>query len=322
MPLEDLVAVIKTLKDRIEKHRGSLERDETRTRMALINPLLGALGWHTEDPGLVLPEYKLESGKPDYALLNPEGKPIAMIEAKKLGEPLAKHEDQALFYIFKQKVSYGGLTDGNHWKLYENLYKGPDPLCTLSIENDAAHECALKLLLFWQSNLASGRPIEASTPVLADPAGPQPLPPDSTPPPPSLPEPVVPPSSKGWVALTELDIPPGSQAPLSIRFEDGQEASTAKSWQSLLEETGKWLDGKGLIPSDSSIPSGHKRYILHHNPIHPSGKRFRNSFRLTKSGAYLDVGIEATIARRIRAARMLLEGCGQDPARVYVRPRA
>ena len=53
--------------------------------MALIDPLLSALGWDTSDPGLVLPEYSSDSssGRADYALLRPDGRPAAFIEAKK-----------------------------------------------------------------------------------------------------------------------------------------------------------------------------------------------------------------------------------------------
>lgn len=322
MPFEDLVDVIETLKGRIEAHRQSLQANETRTRMALIDPLLRALGWDAEDPEQVVPEYESGSGKSgeraDYALMG-EGKPKAVIEAKKLGESLANHRGQMVNYANMAGIPYAGLTNGDTWEFYV-CFGEPKPLeerrlLDVSISNDAAHKCALEMLLLWRRNLASGQPIEPSAPVLAGPVAP---PPPRTEP---SPEPIAAPPTEDWVALTELDIPPGSQGPLSIRFEDGQEASTAKSWQSLLVETGMWLDGKGLIPPDASIPSGRKRYVLHHKPIHPSEKKFWGPFRLPKSGTYLDVGIEGTIARRIRAARMLLEGCGQDPARVYVRIR-
>ena len=59
MPLDDLVSVIETLKERLQTHRQDLEANETRTRMALIDPLLQALGWDTADPALVLPEYEV-----------------------------------------------------------------------------------------------------------------------------------------------------------------------------------------------------------------------------------------------------------------------
>ena len=54
------------------------------TRAALIDPLLRELGWDTENPALVMPEYRLGRGYADYALLK-DGKPVMMVEAKKLG---------------------------------------------------------------------------------------------------------------------------------------------------------------------------------------------------------------------------------------------
>ena len=57
MPLDDLVSVIEAIKQRIREHGDTLRQNETRTRMALIDPLLTALGWDVADPGLVTPEY-------------------------------------------------------------------------------------------------------------------------------------------------------------------------------------------------------------------------------------------------------------------------
>jgi len=214
------------------------------------------------------------------------------------------------------------LTDGNQWEFYDVFVRKPldeRRLLDVSISNDAAYECALKLLSLWRPNLASGQPVQPSAPVLVDSAERQPLPPDSTPPPPSLQEPVVPPSSTGWVALTELDIPVGTQAPLSIRFADGQEASTEQSWRSLLVETGLWLDRKGLIPPDSSIPSGRKRYFLHPSPVQPTGNKFAAPVHLPKSGTYLET--HGSAHGVVNRAHKLLKAFGQDPARVYVLPR-
>ena len=37
--------------------------------MALIDPLLRTLGWDVFDPKVVTPEFKVEGGRADYALL-------------------------------------------------------------------------------------------------------------------------------------------------------------------------------------------------------------------------------------------------------------
>jgi len=212
------------------------------------------------------------------------------------------------------------LTDGNQWEFYDVFVRKPldeRRLLDVSISNDAAHECALKLLLLWHPNLASGQPVQPSAPVLGHSAERQP-PPAAAEPSPSKPVPT--PMVEGWVSLTELGTAAGAPAPASIRFSDGQEVSST-SWKSLLVETGKWLDGKGLLgKAPASIPSSPKRYLLHTVPKHQTGNEFNSPVHLTQSGAYLEThaSAEYIVARTIQ----LLKAFGQDPARVYVRPRA
>ena len=86
MPLDDLFTLIHELRERIDAHGAALRQSEALTRYALIDPLLRALGWNTADPALVAPEYKSGSGSADYALLG-NGKPLMMVEAKKLDTP-------------------------------------------------------------------------------------------------------------------------------------------------------------------------------------------------------------------------------------------
>ena len=81
MILESLLELVETLKARIDEHGDQLRQSEALTRYALIDPLLRELGWDTEDPGLVIPEYKSGSGSADYALLT-RNRPAMMIEAK------------------------------------------------------------------------------------------------------------------------------------------------------------------------------------------------------------------------------------------------
>jgi predicted type IV restriction endonuclease len=150
MPLDDLVTVIETLQGRIEKHGASLRENETRTRMALIDPLLQVLGWDTADPGLVTPEYNVSGRKADYALLKPHGQPAATVEAKKLGESLESHRMQMLNYSNASGVEYAGLTDGNRWELYEVFERGPledRRILNITLAGTPAHQLALQFLL-------------------------------------------------------------------------------------------------------------------------------------------------------------------------------
>ena len=166
--LDELVKTIETLKARINEHRAALQNSEAQTRMSLIDPLLRALGWDTADPAEVRPEFVLRSGRADYALQDANQRPVAIIEAKKLHEPLGNAEMQLLPYAFTSNVGYAVLTDGDHWVMYRVFRQTQDDesrVLDISIASSPAYQCALRLLLLWQPNLASGQPIEANEPI-------------------------------------------------------------------------------------------------------------------------------------------------------------
>ena len=169
MPLDDLVGAIETLKQRIRTHGSTLRANEIRTRVALIDPLLTVLGWDVSDPALVTPEYTVGEGRADYALHGSESIPAAMVEAKRLGHALSDDERmQMLNYANARGVRYAAVTDGDVWEFYEVFKQAPledRRLLSLRIANTPAHELALRLLLLWRPNLASGQPTTASQPL-------------------------------------------------------------------------------------------------------------------------------------------------------------
>ena len=232
MLLDELVACIESLQERIRSHGPSLRANETRTRMALIDPLLQALGWDVSDPGVVTPEYDVSGARADYALLRPGGQPAATVEAKRLGEALESHRMQMLNYANASGIDYAGLTDGDRWELYDVFERGQladRRILDVSIADGPAHEVALKLLLLWRPNLASGRqPTPASTPILGD------APPPPAAKPAAVEEAPAPrPESPGWVALSEYNPPTHTPCPAAIRFWDGSER-TLKRWYELV----------------------------------------------------------------------------------------
>ena len=167
--LDELVGVIETLQTRIGKHGNTLRQNETRTRAALIDPLLQALGWDVADPELVTPEYRVDVGWADYALRGSGNSPAAIVEAKRLGAFVENHLSQAVGYCIEQGIAYAAVTDGEHWQMYRTfeqfLWKRNVSLtCTLTIRRP--HECALQLLLMWRPNLATSKAIQANEPVL------------------------------------------------------------------------------------------------------------------------------------------------------------
>ena len=117
MPLDGLLELVETLKQRIVEYKAELSQSEAQTRYALIDPFLRGLGWDTSDPGVVAPEYRVPNGMvADYALLV-QGKPVMIIESKKLDEPLqgGKALDQGILYSTHSQLDFvhsGGIGNG------------------------------------------------------------------------------------------------------------------------------------------------------------------------------------------------------------------
>ena len=125
MPLDSLLELVETLKQRIIEHGTKLGENEALTRYALIDPFLRELGWDTADPNLVIPEYKtgdIEYGtgnsRADYALRSDESA-VIIVEAKRLGTPLQPVLSKVLNYCQMEGVDHLAVTDGRHWEVFE-----------------------------------------------------------------------------------------------------------------------------------------------------------------------------------------------------------
>ena len=109
MPIESLLGLVGELRGRIGTHGDSLRQSEWLTRYALIDPLLRELGWDTSDLDVVIPEFSVDGAgegrggivrglvnrwrgdkaRAGYALMDASsGKPVILVDAKKLDEPL------------------------------------------------------------------------------------------------------------------------------------------------------------------------------------------------------------------------------------------
>ena len=302
MPLDDLVSVIATLQQRIATHRQSLQQNETRTRTALIDPLLTALGWDVSDPALVTPEFDSGDGRADYALLH-EGRPAALIEAKHLYEPLerARHQDQVFGYARRSRIKFAGITDGNTWVLEDlSVFEDEPRILDISIENTPASECALKLLMLWRPNLASGRPIAASEPLI----GLASVPPTATPvvspaietAVPISPEPAT--DSTVWVSLPDYNPPRGSKAPAAIKFPDDAQAAVGR-WRQLPKAVADWLYDKQMLTLETlPIVSGNRRFAVNDKPITHDGKPMTTPEEIGDGEIFIDANVSANSARR------------------------
>ena len=118
MLLGSLLGLVETLRERINAHGDALRQSEALTRYALIDPMLRELGWDTEDPAQVVPEYRVPNNQmADYVLLA-NGAPVIVVESKKLDEPLrgSKALDQGILYCAHTRSGYFLLTDGSRWE--------------------------------------------------------------------------------------------------------------------------------------------------------------------------------------------------------------
>ena len=310
--LDDLVEVINTLKARMADYRESLQDNETRTRTALIDPLLRALGWDVSDPALVTPEYNVGSRRPDYALLNDNAGPCALLEAKKLGEPLGNHLEQMVRDANMAGVPYAGLTDGNRWELYTVFEAKPlaeRRILNVAIGDTPAHECALQLLMLWRPNLSSGRPIEASPPLLSvEPEAVTTLQPSASVRSSAL--------DVGWVSLSDFQGESGGRPPAIMRFSNDAERQVA-TWKALLVQVAEWLVSSGWLEKSSCpILSGKKRFLVSTSPVHPTGKPFEAASQLS-NGLFIQTAWSAP--QLINKCRDLMTNLGQDAASVHLR---
>ena len=315
MLLEPLVSTIETIKVRIATHGGVLRQNETRTRAALIDPLLQALGWDTTDPGLVTPEYRVDIGWADYALLGVGNQPVAVIEAKRLGSIVENHLEQAVGYCIQQGIAYAGVTDGSHWQLYRTFEPVPlaDKLVLdVSIADAPAHETALKLLLLWRPNLAPGQLVEANASVLVNPAEPQLATISSSQSVATLPnDQSVPAQQSGrWTRLSEIRNVVGSPSPSAIRFSSGQPRPIGPWWQ-VFHEVAEWLVQRGTLTADKLPIVGIAS--INSSPFGPSGKPFEQPKQVSGS---IYIRAKQSSETIVKSSTLLLQHFRIDPSTV------
>lgn len=297
MLLDDLVGTIETLKERISTHGQALRQNETRTRIALIDPMLQALGWDTSDPAIVMTEFPILTGRADYAFLATNGKPVSVLEAKKLGQGLETHNSQMINYALQEGVDFAGLTDGDQWHIYDLSKSGALPnrqVLNVSISEAPAHEAALKLLLLWRSNLASGQPVMANGPVLIEPTE-QPSRPVSQAPnsmTASVNTATADLASGDWIPLDRIDNVTGMKAPVAINFGD-RETRSLRAWWQLLTESAEFLGRNGLLTVEHCpIDAGRGWRFINSGPHTPNGRNFITPKQVS-NGIYMETHLSA-----------------------------
>ncbi|MEM3908246.1 MAG: hypothetical protein QXZ17_15525 [Nitrososphaerota archaeon] len=277
--INDNIELINKLKDKITKYSDEFSRNEALVRYALIDPFLRSLGWDTEDPSVVKPEYPTEAGRPDYALfVKGDTKPVAFVGAKKLG----KDEDlkQHISYCVSEGVRYFIATDGLKWELYDTVKMNRLPekkISSWDILNDDPAQIATESLII--ANLGSIESFgkQVSGPIIQNREISQ--------------EEAIqnkaPNQDEHGIDNMNIHTKRAPLKPISLTI-NGEIFSVNKS-NEILIRTAEWLISKGkLTKSSAPIESGKDRWLVNSEPFHKNGKKFFNSFKLS-NGLFLEM---------------------------------
>ena len=320
MPLESLLQLVETLRERINAHRAALSQSEALTRYSLIDPLLREVGWDTEDPSIVVPEYRSGSGSADYALLNNNGNPAMIVEAKKLGTPLRDQVlAQGINYCLMEGTNHFAVTDGASWEIYETHRPVPidqKRVVEFDLSEPSAAETCLRALALWRPSVQSGHVVNGQVPVIeltSDRAHAG----DFTDMAPQSDTSI--PSEHEWQSLSGLNPAKGDPAPAGIMFPDKSHVDIAR-WGGTVGEVVRWLVKNRLLePHHCPIPSPRNdrqpRSIVHTEPIHPDGRRFGPHYQVGSLYVLRTGQARPFVQRAIAVIRHV----DQDPSQFKVR---
>ena len=310
MLLESLLECVSKIRECIEAHGPSLRRSEAQTRYALIDPLLRELGWDTQDPALVVPEYQSGKVRADYALLG-GGSPAMMVEAKSLDTPLGDVVRQGIGYCLEEGTPHFAVTDGSHWEVYETHRPVPidqKRVVSFDLQSQSTAEVCLQALALWRPAVQSGHVAPGQAPVVGQLE--------------EASEPVPPPTSvldeHEWQPFTEVTAIKG-KSPVEILFPDSHQTQI-KNWAEALLESVRWLMDKGVLNANqcpimgTSNPSAH-RYMVHTQPVHSNGAPFTYPFEM--NGLYIERNDNHKAL--VNKTRAIIEHVGQNPAQFKVR---
>ncbi len=318
MILESLLELVETLKVRIDEHGEQLRGSEALTRYVLVDPLLRELGWNTEDPSLVIPEYQSGNGRADYALFDHET-PVMMVEAKKLGTQLRDAVlSQGINYCLMEGTNFFTVTDGQRWEVYETHRAVPidqKRVVEFDLKDPSPATVCLKALALWRPSVQSGFVAPGHEPVLesTDEVG--------TPVTQETPDPVIPSTAVDdheWQSLTEIDRAGKGVTPVELRFPNGNKIPV-ENWATVPIETVRWLMDNGMLKASHcpilSNHSSNSRFCVHTQNVHKDGVPFKDPVEV--NGLYVDKVPNGPAA--FGRTKTIIEYVGQNPANFRVR---
>lgn len=219
----ELASLFERIRTQFTDRDDYMRRNEYRTRICLIDPVLRMLGWDVESPELVELEVELarpEGKRADYAL-KVEGRYIAIVEAKSFDSDLEskRTQKQAHRYACGAGAQHFVLTDGKRWKLYslnrdtpvENLR----PKIELDISSDDLMDLATTALALRRPGLNVGRKLaHVPAPIFeiseSDSKGVRP---------PTQVQ--FPPKGTTWYPISKVSVERRERPPAWIKFPDG-----------------------------------------------------------------------------------------------------
>lgn len=115
---------MKSFASRTSAIKGNISTEEA-TKTSIIMPFFQILGYDVFNPMEFVPEFTADVGikkgeKVDYAIFSDE-KPVILIEAKSVNEPLTKHDSQLFRYFGTSDAKFAILTNGVEYKFFTDL---------------------------------------------------------------------------------------------------------------------------------------------------------------------------------------------------------
>ncbi len=310
---DSLLSLVQTMRERISEHRSALSSNEMLTRYALVDPLLYELGWDTADPATVVPEDTsgLGRGRPDYVLQD-NGQPAMVIEAKKLGSGLQNGARQAIDYAMdaNRQARYFAITDGQHWEIYDtNRPASNMRVASFDIMASSPAEVCLQALALWRPSAVDGKVSAGQAPIIrvaaAETTG---YPADST-----VQDGT---NTSNWVPLSDLSPQGGDDPPAEIQFPDNSRVALGR-WNRVVVETVRWLLTNNYLHSSNWRIQRSTRYIVSDTPIHPNGKEFT----MPSNVEPLYVEINYSGLNLVKNTQIIISHVGQNPAQFKARLR-
>ena len=253
MPLHDLVQVIETIQQRIRDHGDTLRQNETRTRMALIDPLLTALGWDVADPGLVVAEV-MEEHPVEYMLMEPNGGALVSIVTRGLGDDAEPHRRQLLDWFHESHDLYLCFTDGNQWEVYDAIRPvspRPNRVFSISLSDDATEHCSENVVRLSLSELGwIGLPL-----VIGDPTH--------------------------------------TRHPSAVRFSDGKKETIENWYDVVVATSRWLWEKGLMTRSNFPVKSGYKNDIVNTEPYHRDGTPFSQPIGVSGSQFFVETKVSS-----------------------------